>query len=119
MNEEDDKIKKLPIRFKTQPGEEAPMLKVVHYDGKCNHRQFYKDGKMVHVTYQIREGETEVECSHCGTRLDPMFVLKILAVEENRWMETRKNYQAEMKRLNERSRTKCKHCGQMTPISRK
>jgi hypothetical protein len=41
----------------------------------------------------------------------------MLAGEETKWHESFKRYQAEMRRLSERSRTKCQHCGQMTRIS--
>ncbi|ABS14278.1 hypothetical protein I6H96_02815 [Brucella anthropi] len=120
MTEDEDKITKLPIKFKSPPGEDEPMLKIVsHEPGVCNHAWQFRNGRQIHATYFIREGETEVECSLCGTRLDPMFVLRKLAQAENRWQASRERYQDEMKRLSERTRTKCKHCGQMTPISRK
>ena len=109
----------IPIKFKAPPCDDAPMLKVVSWDGKCNHRYAMRDDRMVHASYQIREGETEVECSLCHTRLDPMFVLRILASEETQWHRARQRYIDEMKRLSERSRTKCWHCGQMTEISRR
>lgn len=116
----DDKIKPLPVKFKAPPSPDEPMLKVVRYepDG-CNHAWEYRGGKMVNANYLIREGEMEVECGLCGTRLDPMFVLRRLANEETQWERTRQNYKEEMKRLNERSRTKCDHCGKMTRISRR
>ena len=109
----------IPIKFKAPPCDDAPMLKVVNWDGKCNHRYAMRDDRMVHASYQIREGETEVECSLCQTRLDPMFVLRALATEEMQWHRSRARYIDEMKRLKERSRTKCLHCGQMTEISRR
>ncbi len=46
-----------------------------------------------------------------------MFVLRIMATEENQWSRMRERYLEEMKRLRERSRTKCMHCGAMTEIS--
>ena len=55
----------IPIKFKAPPCDDAPMLKVVNWDGKCNHRYAMRDDRMVHASYQIREGETEVECSLC------------------------------------------------------
>lgn len=61
--------------------------------------------------------KAEVTCRDCGEKLNPMFVLGRLASEETRWHESFKRYQGQMKRLNERSRTKCQHCGQMTRIS--
>jgi hypothetical protein len=109
----------IPVKFKEPPSNDEPTLKVVSWDRKCNHRYVVQDSRMVHASYQIREGETEVECSLCHTRLDPMFVLRILANEETQWHRARQRYIDEMKRLSERSRTKCWHCGQMTEISRR
>lgn len=119
---DDDKIKPFPVRFKAPPGAEPPFLRVVDYDKKCNHRYHWVDngglsGRMVNATYQLREGETEIECGLCNTRLDPMFVLRIMANEENDWSRSRARYIDEMKRLGERSRTKCEHCNKMTRIS--
>ncbi len=116
---DDDNVKKLLVRFKTPP-DGTKMLKVVHYgeDGKCDHIWSRRnDGLMRDVQYIIREAETEVECGECGTKLDPMWVLKRLANEETQWGRTREHYIEEMKRLRERSRTKCQHCGKMTRIS--
>jgi len=117
----DDKVTTLPIKFKS-PQPEEQLLKVVHRGGGtgCDHRWTWKDGTMRCVTYVIsNEGETEVECGACGTRLDPMFVLRRLAHEETKWHETRQRYDDEMKRLAERSRTKCEYCDKMTRISRR
>ncbi len=36
---------------------------------------------------------------------------------ESQWMRTRAAHQDEMRRLRERSRTKCDHCGKITRIS--
>lgn len=116
---DDDKIKKLGVRFKQPAAEDENTLRIVHFekDG-CNHKWKYVDGVgMVNAQYLIREGETEVECSLCNTRLDPMFVLRELACKEHRWNHQRQTYQEEMRRLSERTRTKCDHCGKMTRIS--
>jgi hypothetical protein len=113
-----DKITKLPVRFKPAPGEEGRTLKVVDTLFKrdeCSHIQ----GFGTSITYLIREGETEVECSNCGTRLDPMFVLTQMAHAETDWLRTRQLHIEEMKRLSERKRTKCECCGKMTRISRR
>lgn len=121
MSDDSDNVTKLNVRFKNRD-HDGPMLKVVSTIGtdKCNHRDYIVPGTYAirNVQYLIRDGETEVECGNCGTRLDPMFVLRALAGNESRWMETAKKYQEEMQRLNERSRTKCRHCGKMTKISR-
>lgn len=116
-----ENVKTLPIKFKAHPKTEEPMLQVVETSwtkGECNHSYRIEGGRSKPANYLIRQGETEVECGLCGTRLDPMFVLMKLAREESQWNRTREQYQEEMKRLRERSRTKCQHCGGMTRISR-
>lgn len=116
----DDKITPLPIKFKAPPSEDGPMLEIVHHQkDACNHSFTIINGKIVNAKFLIREGETEVECGLCHTKLDPMFVLRKLAIEETNWHRTRKAYQAEMARLNERKATKCEHCDRMTRISRR
>lgn len=117
----DDNVTKLPINFKAPPTDDGPMLKVVdRFDrSSCNHNWQYINGRQVNAQYLIREGETEVECSLCETRLDPMFVLRKLAYEETQWERTRKAHHEEMARLKERRRTKCEHCDKMTRISRR
>lgn len=118
MSDETDNITKLPIKFKSPPSDEGPMLKIVdRYSGGCNHSYQFVNGKKVNAKYMIREGETEVECSLCETKLDPMFVLRKLAVEETQWHEAGKRYHEEMKRLSGRRSTKCEHCRKMTRIS--
>lgn len=56
-------------------------------------------------------------CRKCGGEVSPMFVLEELMRDESRWMRHRAEYFENMKRLRERSRTKCEHCGVMTRIS--
>lgn len=112
-----DNISKLPVRFKPAPGEEGRTLKVVDNRWsreECDHRSSH----MRSVTYLIRAGETEVECSGCGTRLDPMFVLSLMAHAETDWLRTRQLHIEETERLAKRRRTTCQHCGKMTRISR-
>lgn len=48
-----------------------------------------------------------------------MWVLTRLATEDRRMHENLDRYNEEMRRLNERVRTKCQHCGAMTRISRR
>jgi hypothetical protein len=119
----DDNVSRIPVRFKTPPEGEPPFLKVVDRWGDrdgCDHRSYYVEGRgYVPVTYYLRDGETEIECGRCHTRLDPMFVLRVMASEETSWSRSRKNYIEEMQRLRDRRRTKCQHCGKMTEISRR
>lgn len=121
MESDDGKVTRLGVRFKEPPGENGPTLKLVdRYDRDgCNHRfTIGQSGAFRQVQYLIREGETEVECGNCGTRLDPMFVLAQLARKESDWNRSRETYQEEMARLKARQRTTCQHCGKMTRISR-
>lgn len=74
---------------------------------KCYHRRFTIDDKA-----------QEVECRDCGEKLNPMYALVQLARQETRYHELHARYDDELKRLAERSRTTCRHCGKMTPISR-
>ncbi|WP_293862386.1 hypothetical protein [uncultured Alsobacter sp.] len=120
-DEADDKVKRLPVRFRTPRADDnAPTLHIVEtWDrSACNHKYRFEGGKMRDATYAIRDGETEVECGLCGTRLDPMFVLRRLATDETQWRRSAERYADEMRRLSARSRTKCEHCGEMTRISR-
>lgn len=113
----DDNVTKLPVNFKVPPTDDGPMLKIVSGIGSCNHSFSVIQGKIINAKYLIREGETEVECSLCEAKLDPMFVLRKLAHEETKWERSRHTYQEEMKRLGGRRSTKCDHCGKMTRIS--
>lgn len=120
--DDDQKVTRLGVKFKAPPATDGPTLKIVdrYSRDSCNHLFYVAPGRNLRdVTYLIREGETDVECGACGTRLDPMFVLRRLAHKESDWNRTREAYQKEMARLNERSRTTCQHCGKMTRISRR
>lgn len=100
------KISRLPVS--PRPREHA--VELVHFDPQapCSHKR---------VTYRLREGEAEVECGGCGMRLDPMFVLRMLALEDSLWSERRAASIKEAKERETRRRTLCQHCGQMTRIN--
>lgn len=104
MSEEN--IVDLPIKPRVDLGEER-VLRAVH-TGRCWHMHgFVVDDQLAEVT-----------CSACGEKLNPMWVLAQLAQREHRYHELHARYHDELKRLAERERTKCQHCGQMTRISR-
>jgi len=71
-----------------------------------------------HGPFIVDSDNAEVTCAKCKEKLNPMLVLHRLAVKETQYHATAERYQEEMKRINERSRTKCQHCGKMTRISR-
>lgn len=69
------------------------------------------------VSFEVDLRAGKCKCKGCGGEVSPMFVLERLMNLESQWMRTRAAYQDEMKRLDERSRTKCQHCGEMTKMS--
>lgn len=69
------------------------------------------------TSFEVDDDAGKCKCLGCGEEVSPMFVLKQLMHLESRWMRTRDAYQEEMKRLKERERTKCQHCGKITRIS--
>lgn len=105
----DDNVTRFPIRPKRQPKEERTLVvpfEVSRAD-RCSHPRFIID-----------EAMAEVECAVCSERLNPIWVLSQLAREDRRMEKVRKSMAEEHARLDERCRTKCQHCGQMTRISR-
>lgn len=97
----------LPVKPRPNP-EEGAMLQRVPAN-KCHH---------LLASYEVDIDAGKCRCKACGEEVSPMFVLERLMNSESRWMQTLANYQDAMKRLAERSRTKCDHCGKMTRISR-
>lgn len=79
-------------------------------------RSRYALGRCQHKRVTVDEVLAEVECRDCGTKLNPIVVLVRMAHEESVLgvrIDAMKKLKAE---LDEKLRTKCKHCGQMTPV---
>lgn len=100
-------IKTLPVKNKRNDNGlflvPSPVNKCKHYTGP----------------FEVDQDSGTCICKECGEKVTPIFVLKRLMDSESRWNRARSNYIDQMKRLKERSRTKCQHCGRMTAISRK
>lgn len=77
--------------------------------GKCQH---------YNASFEVDVKAGKCKCRACDDEVSPMFVLERLMNEESRWNQTRSAYMDEMKRLGERSKTKCRNCGVMTRISK-
>lgn len=92
---------------KTNPTDRTLMLVPPPF-GKCHHY----DGP-----FEIDKDAGDGKCLKCGERVTAILILTRLMNKESQWNRTRLAYQDEMKRLNERSRTKCQHCDKMTRIS--
>lgn len=70
------------------------------------------------TSFEVDTDNHQCKCLKCGERVSPFIVLQELMRLESQWMRTREAYIEESKRLKERSRTKCQHCGEMTRISK-
>lgn len=103
MGIEIDNVTPLPVKRRTTSTERV--LTEAH-SYACRHTRFVVDEKL-----------EQVECADCKERLNPIYALLQLCRQETRYHELHARYQDEMKRLAERSRTKCRKCGQMTEIS--
>lgn len=99
-------ITKLPVKPKPRP-DEVELQLVTMWDRKCDHKR---------AGFTVDEAELVVTCRGCGEKLNPVWAMARLAEEESTWRRTREAYIQERQALNERRRTKCQHCGQMTRI---
>lgn len=100
----DEKIDRLNVKFK-RPLPDGKFLTLVPSYGGCLEHSYVIDPEMDKVT-----------CSKCDKIFNPMAVLVDLARKESRWMQSGERYRDEMKRLDEKQRTKCQHCQKMTRI---
>ena len=101
-------IPKLPVKNKRDS--EGKLFLTAPPHEKCKH---------LFGSFEVDEDAGKCKCLECGEEVSPMFVLKRLMRQESQWNQTRERYKDEMKRLANRSKTKCDHCGKMTRISRK
>jgi hypothetical protein len=104
-----DNVKPLPVKFKGPLPEERTLL--VPYEvgkSKCSHYpgRFIVDSSLAEVT-----------CGDCNEKLNPMWVLGQLATRDRNFAEAHVRYHEQMKRLSDRTSTKCRHCGKMTRVS--
>ena len=79
-------------------------------------RTRYEHDKCQHRKVTVDEILAEVECSDCGVKLNPMQVLVRLAREESRLKQRIESLRKLNADLDTKTRTKCSHCGQMTPV---
>ena len=111
-------VQRLPVRYRAPPEGAEPVLRIVPKFNReaCNHETMFIDDRMVSATYEVAEGETEVTCSLCQTRLEPMWVLRKLAQAESALRHRMEGWSAAATAARERTRTKCEHCKRMTRI---
>jgi len=70
--------------------------------------------------YVIDRKLATVECEDCGSLLNPIYVLEVIAAREAYWNQRQKDLSEYLKEISSeiegRERTKCTHCGNMTAI---
>jgi len=108
-DDDENCVIKLPVKFKARAPDErtlvSPWEVLKHVE--CDHLM---------ATYIINEREADVECGRCGTRLNPMWVLKELATSDRRYAQMKESAKQASERRADRVRCKCQHCGKMTRI---
>jgi Zn finger protein HypA/HybF involved in hydrogenase expression len=104
---DDETVTRLPVKFRNPPEAGRTLLHPweVAKQSQCNH-----------LSFVIDEKKMEVECATCGERMNPMWVLHHLASRDRQFKENQRRSQELMAKVNERTRTKCDHCGKMTRI---
>ncbi|GAF68940.1 unnamed protein product [marine sediment metagenome] len=83
-------------------------------DIKINRRK-YDDCK--HLSVLVDEEWGYIECTKCGKHLDPIKLLHKIAVKQNGLNFGITSLKETIKKLENRLRTKCQHCGKMTKIN--
>lgn len=78
---------------------------------------YQKDHKCQHGQYLIDEAKAEVECGKCHEKMSPMHVLREMRNHESDWHALFNHYQELSKKLSERERVKCSHCGKLTKVN--
>ena len=103
-----DNIERLPVKY-LGPLPDRSLCEPweVNQGGKCSH---------LFVAYIVDEASADVECGSCHEKLNPMWVLKQLATSDRRHAESRDRTREMSKRLDEKRRTKCQHCGKLTRV---
>lgn len=73
-------------------------------------------GKCQHKRVEVDEILAEVSCKDCGEKLNPIAVMARMAREESRLGDRIAALKQLQAGLENKQRTKCTHCGQMTPV---
>ena len=80
-------------------------------------KQRYDDKHCRHTQIIVDPIKAEVECAACGEKLNAIAVLARFAQEESRYARILESMRETKKALEEKQRTKCKHCGKITDVN--
>lgn len=115
MSDDDDDDKIIRLNPDTPRGERTYERTIID-----NRRRYRVDQCPHKGPFIINSKLATVECEDCGALLNPMYVLECLANRETYWNMRRRDLSKYLKEIDaeiqERSRTKCTHCGNMTAI---
>ena len=74
-------------------------------------------GRCDHMNMLVDESLDRIECLDCGEKLNPIHVLTRFAKEETRLKHRREALEKSHAKLDAKKKTKCRHCGSMTPVN--
>ena len=97
-------VTELPVTKRVTPLEPNAPLQVVH-SYQCQHGAFLVDEKAAEVT-----------CGRCKEKLNPIWVLMQIAMDDRRLRDHWSTMRAEIELMKPKLQTKCKHCQKLTPI---
>jgi len=80
-------------------------------------RERYDAKRCRHTQIIVDPIKAEVECATCGEKLNAIAVLVRFAQEESRYARILASMRETKKALEEKQRTKCKHCGKITDVN--
>ena len=83
----------------------------------ARHRKL-KDG-CKHIRVEVDRSLSTLTCLDCGREVNPVEYVAYLAEEWKRIEYMMKQYKDLEANHRERTRTKCMHCGKMTPVSKR
>lgn len=89
---------------------------VIEVDFRPRSATFRRSGECFHRRIVIDPELSEIECTDCKAKLNPLKWIEN-QVSVFRWfMEREREASLTIQAANLRTRTKCRHCGQMTPV---
>lgn len=74
----------------------------------------YRHDVCRHRNLLVDADKAEVECADCGVKLNPIAMLARFASEQTRWQRAREGMLEERRKLEEKQRCRCEHCGKLT-----
>lgn len=122
MDDDTDKTALNPTVVQLRPEQVAgePRAYSITMVDTLNQRRYRTQECPHRGPYLVDRRLATVECQDCGALLNPMFCLEMLSAHEAYWNARQKDLAKHLEYLNEeiatRTRTRCAHCGNMTPI---